>query len=115
MKLKQAVFGSAVIAGAFVSGGAMAAGPGISEVLANSGVTANGWISGSYVYGFNEVSAEPELNDNGLFLHAFDAQTDSFQLNQAVLNLSALPTEGFGGLVTLLAAEDAEVINGSYG
>jgi hypothetical protein len=109
MKLNRALMGCAVGV-ATLAGPAMAAGPTISEVLANSGITANGWISGSYIYGSNEVAGEPELIG-----HAFDAQTDSFQLNQAVLNISALPTEGFGGLVTLLAGEDAELIAGSYG
>lgn len=111
MKLKFAALSSAVVVGAFASGGAMAAGPTVSEVLANSGVTANGWISGSYVYGTNDVGGGSE----SLLGHAFDAQTDSFQLNQAVVNLSALPKEGFGGLVTLLAGEDAQIINGAYG
>lgn len=72
-------------------------------------VTASGWISGSYAYNFND-------SDGLIQGRVADVQADSFVLNQAVLNLSSAPTEGFGGTVMLLAGEDAaNVINPSYG
>lgn len=108
MTFKRVLLSSAVVAMTFGAQAAGAAGPTLSEVLGNSGITANGWISGSYVYGFNDD--QPALAGR-----TFDGDTDSFLFNQAVLNISSLPTEGFGGLVTLLAGEDAVGINASYG
>lgn len=108
MTFKKVLLSSAVVAATFGAQTAGAAGPTLSEVLGNSGITANGWVSGSYVYGFND-------DQDALAGRTFDGDTDSFLLNQAVVNISSLPTSGFGGLVTLLAGEDAVGINGSYG
>jgi hypothetical protein len=78
-----------------------------------SKVEANGWLSGSYIYTFNQ--AEPGENGAGV-LHANDLKSDSFIFNQAAINLTSAPEEGFGGAVSLLAGEDAAtVVNPSYG
>ena len=91
---------------------AQAAGPSLSDILVNSGITAAGYVSGSYDATFNSTA-------NATFakvpLHAFDTNSNTFELNQAALTLSYLPTSGFGALVNVITGEDAKVINGSYG
>lgn len=75
-----------------------------------SKVEANGWLSGSYIYTFND--GEPGGPDS---LHANDLKSDSFIFNQAALNLTAAAKEGFGAAVSLLAGEDAAtVVNPSF-
>ena len=86
---------------------ANAAGPTLDDVLTNSGITEAGHISASYTGGFNHGQT--------LAYRAFDYDANSFELNQAALTLSKLPTDGFGGLVNVTAGSDAKVINGSYG
>lgn len=86
---------------------ANAAGPTLDDVLTNSGITEAGHISASYTGGFNKGQV--------LAYRAFDGDPNSFELNQAAITLSKLPTEGFGGLVNVTAGSDAQVINGSYG
>jgi len=83
------------------------AAPTLTEVLGASGVTLDGYISGSYTYGFNEGQAL-----GGRF---FDTVTDSFTLNQAAFNLSKLPAQGAGAFVNVIAGDDASVLNGFYG
>jgi hypothetical protein len=89
----------------------MAAGPTLSDVLVNSGITANGYVSGSYEASFNSTKG---ATAGEIPLHAFDTNSNSFQLNQAALTLSYLPSSGFGALVNVIAGEDAKVINGAY-
>ncbi len=70
-------------------------------------VEASGWISGSYIYNTN---GEDNIG------RATDIESNSFTLNQAVLNLISAPEEGFGGGVQLLAGNDAAtIVNPSYG
>lgn len=99
---------------------ASAAAPTLTEVLGASGVTLDGYISGSYVYGFNDrAPAGPDLGGTlaGDIVggRAFDGNTDSFDLNQAAFTLAKLPAQGAGGLVNVIAGEDAKVINAAYG
>jgi hypothetical protein len=86
---------------------ASAAGPTLDDVLTNSGITEAGHISASYTGGFNKGQT--------LAYRAFDYDANSFELNQAALTVSKLPTDGFGGLVNVTAGSDAKVINSSYG
>jgi len=83
------------------------AAPTLGEVLGASGVTLDGYISGSYVYGFNDGQA--------LGARTFDGLTDSFTLNQAAFNLSKLPAQGAGAFVNVIAGDDASLLNGAYG
>jgi len=83
------------------------AAPTLGEVLGASGVTLDGYISGSYVYGFNDGQA--------LGGRAFDGLTDSFTLNQAAFNLSKLPAQGAGAFVNVIAGDDASLLSGAYG
>jgi hypothetical protein len=86
---------------------ANAAGPTLDDVLTNSGITEAGHISASYTGGFNKGQT--------LDYRSFDYDSNSFELNQAAITLSKLPTDGFGGLVNVTAGSDAKVINSSYG
>ena len=86
---------------------AHAAVPTLDDVLTATGISAAGYVSGSYTYGFNHGSA--------LLGRAFDSNANSFTFNQAAFTLSKLPASGFGGLVNVIAGDDASVINGNYG
>jgi hypothetical protein len=88
------------------------AGPTLSNILVNSGITAAGYISASYEATFNSTNG---ATLGSVPFHEFDNNANSFMLNQGALTLSYLPTSGFGGLVNVIAGEDAKVINGSYG
>lgn len=78
-------------------------GPGLTDVLTASGITAHGYVDAGYTY------------DSGLGNYrAFDTQHNGFDLRQAGLTLAYQPTEGFGGLVNLTAGHDAGLIH-SYG
>ena len=86
---------------------AQAAAPTLDEVLTASGVTLAGYVDSSYVFGKNKGDT--------LLFRTFDSKTGSFTFNQAAFTVSKLPAEGFGGLVNVIAGDDATVINGSYG
>jgi len=86
---------------------AHAAGPSVSDILVNSGIAVAGHVSGSYTASFNKGQT--------LSFRAFDAKSDSFDLNQAWLNVAYQPSDGFGGVVTAMAGTDASGVNGSYG
>lgn len=90
---------------------ASAAGPTLSDVLVNSGIAANGYVSGSYEATFNSTAG---ATMGEVPLHAFDTNSNSFQLNQGALTLSYLPSSGVGALVNVIAGEDAKVINAAY-
>lgn len=75
--------------------------PSAKELLDSWGVTFNGYVAGQYEY-----SSSPSPS-----LHVFDARHDSFTLNQAAFTLAAQPKEGWGGVVNVIAGEDARVIN----
>jgi len=87
------------------------AAPTLTEVLGASGVTLDGYISGGYTYGFND--SNPAGAD--LQFRQFDGNTDSFDLNQAAFTLSKLPAQGAGGLVNVIAGEDAKALSAAYG
>src|SRR5712671_6082422 len=76
------------------------------EMLDSAGLTVSGYIAASYSasngYPFN--------------IHQFDIEHNTFQLDQAGLQVAYQPKEGFGALVDVMAGEDvtlagAEVIN----
>lgn len=77
-----------------------------SELASN--VEASGWISASYVHSF--------IDEDLANTRATDIESDSFQLNQAVLNLGTKAEEGVGGFVSIMLGEDADrLVNTSYG
>jgi hypothetical protein len=82
-------------------GTACAAEPTAKELFDSWGVTFNGYVDGQFEY-----SSSPTPS-----LHVFDSRHDSFVLNQAAFTLGVQPKEGFGGVVNVIAGEDARVIN----
>lgn len=92
---------------AAVPGISAAAGPSLSDVLVNSGITATGSVQASYLSTFNKGQTLA-----GYFVPNVG---DSFSLNQVNLALAYQPTEGFGGLVNVMAGDEAQAINVVYG
>src|SRR5260370_41024071 len=88
------------VALAAMSGAAAAASPKLSEVLEASGITLNGYVAASYYY-------SDELNT----FHNFDVSRDGLQVDQAAFTVAFQPKEGFGGLVNVIAGEDARLQN----
>jgi hypothetical protein len=82
------------------------AAPSLGDVLTSTGIVALGHVSASYDAGFNKGDA--------LAYHAFDANANTFELNQAALSLAYQPTSGFGALVNVIAGSDAKIVNSSY-
>jgi len=76
------------------------AAPALSDVLASSGVTATGYVDGTYSY----ISVSPPSGSS--------VDSNTFALNQASLSLGYLPTSGFGALVNAVAGTEAG--NGCY-
>lgn len=78
----------------------------LSELASN--VEASGWIGASYIHSF--------IDEDLANTRATDIESDSFQLNQAVLNLGTTAEEGFGAFVSIMLGEDADrLVNTSYG
>lgn len=81
---------------AFFPAASFAATPTLAEVLDASGISVTGHASGSYLYAHR---------DGG------DSQ-NTFTFNQAALQVSKLPAEGFGGLVDVYGGQD--VVGGTF-
>jgi hypothetical protein len=79
--------------------------PTLGSVLEASGITATGYVAGSYTH----------LSTIGGSLHQFDTSHNTFSLNQAALTVGYLPTDGFGGSATVMAGNDASVLNTAAG
>jgi hypothetical protein len=75
--------------------------PSAKDLLDSWGVSLSGYVDGQYEY-----SSSPSPS-----LHVFDARHDSFALNQAALTLAMQPKEGWGGVINVIAGEDARLIN----
>src|SRR5437660_9999744 len=78
------------------------AAPTLDKVLEASGITATGYIDAGYTY---------TKNGAGFTDRVFDAQQNSFALNQFGLTVAKQPKEGFGGLVNITVGRDAQVIH----
>jgi hypothetical protein len=78
------------------------AAPSLADVLTSSGVTVNGYVAASYYHssGYNTF-------------HEFDIHHDTFQLDQAGLQIGYQPKEGLGAFADLIAGEDARILNGA--
>lgn len=111
MRFKKALMSAAVVAAAFSGAQVQAAGPTLSDVLGNSGLTASGHVSAGYDHNFN---SEPDGGDR-IPWRAFDGTNDSFHLNQVALNLSYQHSSGVGAFASVMYGEDAQDINLSYG
>lgn len=75
-------------------------GPTLAGVLTSSGITVTGYVAASYYHssGYNSF-------------HEFDVHHDTFQLDQAGLQIGYQPKEGFGAFADVLAGEDARILN----
>ena len=74
--------------------------PSLTDVMGSSGVTMTGYVAASYYHstGYNSF-------------HEFDVEHDTFQLDQAGLQVGYQPKEGFGAFADLLAGEDGRILN----
>jgi len=82
-----------------------APGPSLSDTLAASGVTLNGYVDAAYSY----------LSGDGVFTsgvadRVFDTEPNSFNVHQAALIAAYQPKDGFGAYLNLTAGRDARVI-----
>ncbi|HUN71361.1 MAG TPA: outer membrane beta-barrel protein [Steroidobacteraceae bacterium] len=89
-------------AGAGPAGVLAADSPGstLTQILANSGITESGYVAASYYdsSGYNTY-------------HQFDTSHDTFQLDEAGLQLAYQPKSGFGAVVDVIAGEDAKIVD----
>jgi Putative beta-barrel porin-2, OmpL-like. bbp2 len=76
------------------------AAPSVADVLSSWGIAITGYVAASYYH---------SSGDNTF--HEFDVNHDSFQLDQAGLQVGYQPKEGFGAFADVLAGEDARILN----
>ena len=94
--------------------------PTLGQVMEATGISVNGYIDTSFTYldGNGTFTPTPgtntECTPSSCFNRVFDRERRSFNIHALDLTLSALPPEGFGGMVNLTAGSDAQVI-GSVG
>lgn len=74
--------------------------PPLATALSSAGITVTGYLATSYYHSSAENS-----------FHEFDVNHDTFQLDQAGLQVGYQPKEGFGAFADLLVGEDARVLN----
>lgn len=81
------------------------AAPSLSAVLAATpGLSVNGYVEASYTH-FDTL-----ISPSNPMLRGFDVHQNSFVLNQAMLNLSYLPSQGAGAAVALRFGSDARLM-----
>ena len=71
------------------------------EMLDSAGLSVSGYVAASY-YASNGYPAN---------IHQFDVDHNTFQLDQAGLQVAYQPKEGFGALVDVIAGEDARLLH----
>jgi len=71
------------------------------ELLDSAGLSVSGYVAASY-YASNGYPAN---------IHQFDINHNTFQLDQAGLQVAYQPKEGFGALVDVIAGEDARILH----
>ncbi len=80
------------------------AAPSLGAVIAATpGLSITGYVAGSYTY----------FDTSSTLLRAYDVKPNGFSANQASATVSYLPESGFGGAVSLIAGNDAKVLNGN--
>jgi hypothetical protein len=100
---QRAQLAALIVAAAAAPAGALAADSPVttlSQILSNSGITESGYVAASYYdsSGYNTY-------------HQFDTSHDTFQLDQAGLQLAYQPKSGFGAVIDVIAGEDAKIVN----
>ncbi len=76
--------------------------PGLSDLLTSWGLTTSGDIAASYYHS----NGYP-----GSTWRGFDQDHDSFQLDEAGLQIGYQPKQGIGGFVDVIAGTDAQILN----
>jgi hypothetical protein len=71
------------------------------ELLDSAGLTVSGYVAASY-YASNGYPGN---------IHQFDVDHNTFQLDQAGIQVAYQPKEGFGALVDMIAGEDARILH----
>src|ERR1700742_3887511 len=71
------------------------------ELLDSAGLTVSGYVAASY-YASNGYPSN---------IHQFDVEHNTFQLDQAGLQIAYQPKDGFGALVDVIAGEDARLLH----
>jgi len=84
--------------------------PSLGQVMEATGISITGYIDASYT----DLSGIGTFTGGGTANRVFDREHSSFNVNALDLTISALPPDGFGGMVNLTAGSDAKVI-GSLG
>ena len=74
--------------------------PSVAGVLSSSGIAITGYLAASYYHSSGEST-----------FHEFDVNHDTFQLDQAAVQVGYQPKEGFGAFADLLVGEDARILN----
>jgi len=77
-----------------------ASAPSLAAVLSSSGIAITGYVAASYYHSSGENT-----------FHEFDIYHDTFQLDQAGLQVGYQPKEGFGAFADVLVGEDARILN----
>jgi hypothetical protein len=80
---------------------AKAVGTKFDEMLDSAGLTVSGYVAASY-YASNGYPGN---------IHQFDVEHNTFQLDQAGIQVAYQPKEGFGALVDMIAGEDARILH----
>ncbi|HEY1899199.1 MAG TPA: outer membrane beta-barrel protein [Steroidobacteraceae bacterium] len=76
--------------------------PGLSDLLTSWGLTTSGDVAASYYHS----NGYPGSDWRG-----FDQDHDSFQLDEAGLQIGYQPKQGIGGFVDVIAGTDAQILN----
>src|SRR5580693_6748733 len=84
--------------------------PGLSDLLTSWGLTTSGEFAASYYHSNGYPNANPDVSWRG-----FDGDHDSFQLDEAGLQLGYQPKTGIGGFVDVIAGTDAQILNENEG
>ena len=74
--------------------------PSLAGVLSSSGIAITGYVAASYYHSAGENT-----------FHEFDVNHDTFQLDQAGVQVGYQPKEGFGAFADVLLGEDARILN----
>lgn len=107
MRFTQVLMSSAVVAAAFFGPQAVAAGPTLSDVLGNSGITVGGTFDASYDWSPNDSVSTSSPGG-----HVFDVENDGFSFHQANLSASKAFDGGVGATVNVLLGDDAQITSG---
>ncbi|MEW5942500.1 MAG: porin [Pseudomonadota bacterium] len=84
--------------------------PTIGQIMGAAGIEIGGYLDVSYTH----LSSSGKFSGGSLNNRVFDIERNSFNLQAVNLSVSKLPTEGFGGMVDLIAGKDADTI-AAYG